>query len=1339
MNTIRKSLERRSLAFKLALAVVGMMLIVLAIGIQSLLVQQSLSDKVQLIHEQGMVGVVNVKNLQIYYTQIGRTIRQAILAPDAKGRELALKQLVHAKAQIPKEIAELRPSILEEAQKQRLARFEEKFAEYTRNVDLAVTLAAKGPAYAYEARALVGALNFQAAGQAANDILEELAHTKEASAALRVQEAQREAAAGVWLAMAIVGGGLLAGLLFGFGVSQSIRLPLYRIRDAVQQLSSDKFDRQLPHTDYPNEIGDLSRAIAVLQQEARQMETERWVKTHIADIAAKLQQARTFTDLTQLFFSSVGPLINLGHGVFYIHEAEQRRLRLISSYAFRERKNIDQYFALGQGLVGQCALERVPMIITEPPADYVHIGSSLGEGVPRALVLRPVLRNDRLLGVLELASFDYSDLRQEALLEGLMPILAMNMEILERSVKAEQLLKETQRQAESMEKQAAHLEEQTVELEAQQKSLKETSANLALLEERSRLILDSVKDGIVGLDAHGLISFANPAGHAMLGFTADEFVGQNMHSLVHHHYADGGDFPKLECRMYLSAQDGQQRTVDDEVLWCKDGSAVPVEYSTTPVYKDGAIVGSVIVYRDITERKQALEKIERGGSMMAALIDSIPDLIFYKDVDGRYTGCNNAFAELIGRNAQDIVGKNAFDLFPPDKAEIFHNKDQELLASMASTSQVEWVAYPDGRRMLLDVVKAPILDGKGQLLGLLGIGRDTTKQKEAEDKLRAAMQLAEEATKAKSDFLANMSHEIRTPMNAIIGMSHLALQTDLDKKQRNYIEKVHRSGENLLGIINDILDFSKIEAGKMSMETIDFHLEDVMDNLANLVGMKAEDKGLELLFNTAAGVPTALKGDPLRLGQILINLGNNAVKFTEQGEIVVGIEKVSEDANGVELHFWVKDSGIGMTPEQCAKMFQSFSQADASTTRKYGGTGLGLAISKNLVEAMGGRIWVESEAGKGSNFHFHARFGLQENQLETRASAKAESQTEAMAQLAGARVLLVEDNEMNQELAQELLRNAGVQVVLANHGQEAVDILANDPNFDGVLMDCQMPVMDGYSATREIRRKPQFKDLPIIAMTANAMAGDKEKVIEAGMWDHIAKPLNVGEMFATIARWIKPRGTKGALPLAVQEASAPAQTPQPDLPGIDVKAGMATTMDNEKLYTRLLVKFRDSQGNFADLFAAARASPDATAAARAAHTLKGTAGNIGAKGVQAAAAELEHAFMINAATEHIDALLAKTLAQLEPVVRGLQGVSTTSVKELKAPVARSNGTAQLQRALERLTGLLKDCDSDAVEALDELVALAQGTPLAARLARVGDAMADFDFDAALTALKQDAA
>ncbi len=967
-----------------------------------------------------------------------------------------------------------------------------------------------------------------------------------------------------------------------------------------------------------------------------------------------------------------------------------------------------------------------------------------------------------------------------------------------------------------------------------------------------------------------------------MDFAVDRFVKFVNNEITEH---------RMEMRM---------KTKSGEPKWVLTvGSAVARDES-------GKVTRMVGIHQDISERKRMEEAAKQQSFLTDIALELTSSGYWYVDYahPDRYFQSERA-AKILGEH---LTPDGLYDL----DSQWFARLQEADMESAALTAE-RYQGAVDGKYDMYDstyAYKRPI-DGKvvwvhanGKLVRdedtkkirfMYGAYQDVTAQRLAESELRRAREAALEATRTKSDFLANMSHEIRTPMNAIIGMSHLALQTNLDKKQRNYIEKVNRSGTNLLGIINDILDFSKIEAGKMSMETIDFRLEDVMDNLANLVGMKAEDKGLELLFSAAPDVPTALQGDPLRLGQILINLGNNAVKFTDTGEIVVGIEKVSEEETGVELHFWVKDSGIGMTPEQCAKMFQSFSQADASTTRKYGGTGLGLAISKNLVEAMHGRIWVESDAGKGSSFHFHVRLGVQTNpqarrmfkaeellgvrvlvvddnasareilstmaktfglevdvawdgaqalsmiaqsdkkelpydlvlmdwkmpvmdgvetvrQLqeehlnrtptvimvtaygreeamgsahergvklnavltkpvtsstlleaigetlgrgiiaETRASEKAGSHSEVMALLAGLKVLLVEDNEMNQELAMELLQNAGMQVVLANHGKEALDILASDPNFDGVLMDCQMPVMDGYTATREIRQYPQFKDLPIIAMTANAMAGDKEKVMEAGMWDHIAKPLNVGEMFATITKWIKPKtevATKTEAAHASNTCVAAQKEPEepapeatakpvpglPTLPGIDVKAGMATTMDNEKLYTRLLIKFRDSQGDFANLFAAARIDPDPTAAARAAHTLKGTAGNIGAKRVQAAAAELEHAYLVDATAQQIDVLLLKTLAELQPVIAGLQAVGAQT-PPAAAPKVETNPeqSAHLQAALERLTVLLNDSDADAGDAVDELLELTKGTQLAFTLKRVEAAVADFDFDAALVAL-----
>ncbi|MFA7280343.1 MAG: PAS domain S-box protein [Sterolibacterium sp.] len=1979
-------LERRRLVHKLTWG--GAVLLALAAGLalHGHYGQRVLNANIHALYETEMLGVANAKDAQFNYAVIGRTLRQAILASDDASRQAALKQLAVARSNITKEISELRQRIVKEENRKSLARFETAFAAYSRDVDAVLMLLPEERLS--EARALVSSKAFQDSGLAANEALEQVVNIKEAAAKVATEESLRFAEHSAQVLLLLLGGGLALGILMGILVGRSILLPSQRVRAAVKQLAVGKLDQVVPHTDYPNDIGGLARSITVLQAEARKMEAQRWVKTHQTEIAADLQSATSFTELSRKFLSGLAPLLQVGHGVFYIYQEEQRRLRLLGSYAYQERKDLHQFFSIGEGLVGQCAMEKAPIVITEPPADYITINSSLGAAPPRAILALPVIRNDKLLAVVELATFKPFDVNEQALIDGLMPMLAMSLEIIERNTRTQMLLEETQRQAENMERQAARLEEQTVEMEAQQREIKATEEwyrgiiesapdgmlvtndqgaiilanpqveamfgyaggelsgnlievlvppeireqhvgwrngfihndkatrvslelrgvrkdgsefpvevglsrlpalgnrgicvcasvrditekrrtrdeierqratmsalidsipdpiyyknpegtylgcnkafaeqigksveevvgridydilppetafsvrnadqeildalvsraseewtdyadgrrvlldtqkapfydakgqllgllgisrditerklaeeNLASLEERSRLILGAVGDGIVGLDIEGRMTFANPAAPAMLGFSAEELIGQPMHALVHHHYADNSEFPREACSMYLTSVDGQPRTADSEVLWRKDGSSVPVEYSTTPVFKDGALVGSVVVFRDITERKAAELALRTSQQQITTLVDSIRSVIFMKDVDGRHLLVNTFYEEATGISKQEILGKTDFEVMPREVAEGIVARDREAMDTRRIVTYEETVPGRDGTTRFFLTTKVPLIDHEGNVYGMCGIATDITERKESEkamveseQRLAAAMQganlglwdwsanpdvlitneiwaemlgytkqeldelygataarwanmvypddfdyavsqftkycngeipeyryemrmktksgepkwvlavgaavsrdeqgkvtrmvgihqdiserksaekamaeqrvamqnildygpvcvafstkgvfryvnpefsemfeakagdpaekiyvnpedrqqlvtelernksvrdremrlvawggqvrdflvtfipfvhegehgvmgwllditerkeaereiikskqLAEEATKAKSDFLANMSHEIRTPMNAIIGMSHLALQTELDKKQRNYIEKVHRAGENLLGIINDILDFSKIEAGKMSMEKIDFRLEDVMDHLANLVGMKTEDKGLELLFNAAPDVPTALVGDPLRLGQVLINLGNNAVKFTETGEIVVGVEKVAQDESSesdeTELHFWVRDTGIGMTPEQCGKMFQSFSQADASTTRKYGGTGLGLAISKNLVELMQGRIWVESEAGKGSSFHFHAKFGLQKDPMprrmfradelfgvrvlvvddnasareilstmaktfglevdaawdgrqalemiaaaekkelpydlvlmdwkmpgmdgvetvqhlqdghltktpavimvtaygreealgsaeqrgvvlktvltkpvtastlleaigevlgrgfvtETRANEKADDYAEAMAKLNGTRVLLVEDNDMNQELATELLGQAGMEVVVANNGQEALDILTRDARFDGVLMDCQMPVMDGYTATREIRKNPVFATLPIIAMTANAMAGDREKVIEAGMWDHIAKPLNVAEMFATIAKWIKPNsatagGADGGN--AMENTTPPVDAPQPigglpPLPGIDVKAGMATTMDNEKLYTRMLVKFRDSQGQFADLFATARMDPDPTACTRAAHTLKGTAGNIGAKGVQAAAGELEQACKEGRPSTEIETLLRKVLDELDPVIAVLQSVGAVSAAATPIAPAPAIPAEELKAELVTLGSLLEDSDSDAGDKLGTLIERLAGHPLAQSLRPVADAVEGFDFDAALALLK----
>jgi PAS domain S-box-containing protein len=1118
------------------------------------------------------------------------------------------------------------------------------------------------------------------------------------------------------------------------------------------------------------------------------------------------------------------------------------------------------------------------------------------------------------------------------------------------------------------------LEDLVKKLESAKEEAVRSQEQFRQSEERSRLLLESTAEGIYGNDAEGVIRFVNPAACQMLGYTAEELLGQPAHSTFHHHYPDGRVYPREQCPMWVAVTQGKSAHVEDEYLWRKDGSGLPVEYRATAMSKDGVVVGCVVSFMDITKRKANERLLRETEEFFRGVLERAPDGLLVVDGDGSIRLANAQCEKLFGYTRDELIGQPVETLVPdnvrprhPELRATFHHapttramggkselqarrKDGSLFpvdiglsplpgrngadiqvavsvrditerkqaqerlreveqfyrsvlerapdaflvvdeggvihlaneqceklfgyARAELVGQSVDILVPDdvrphhpglrasfhrapttramgalrelhGRRkdgslFPVDIALSPVPARDGAGIQVAVSVRDVTERKHAEVELKAAKQKAEDATRMKSMFLANMSHEIRTPMNAIIGLSHLALKTQLSVKQRDYVSKVHNAGTSLLAVINDILDFSKIEAGKLDVETTDFRLDDAISSVTTVTGQKATDKGLEFLAHVAPDTPQFLIGDPHRLGQILTNLVNNSVKFTERGEIVVSAAMLQQTGEKCQLKFSVKDTGIGMTKEQAAKLFQPFTQADMSTTRKYGGTGLGLTVCRRLVELMGGQIWLDSEPGVGTTFTFTVWVGVGQQKgsgkilpeklttmralivddnagardiiddlltgvvahadavasgpeaiaaiqqadgaapydvvfmdwrmpgmdgLQAARTIKADvslkhhpaivmvtafgrdeireeaerlqldgflvkpvtrsmlvdalvttfaeagdhvaavaSATAEGVNLQGLRVLLVEDNEINQQIAVELLEGVGATVDVSRNGREAVDRLVGGPippPYDVVLMDLQMPVMDGHKATAMIRADKRFNELPIFAMTAHATLEERNLCLANGMSGHIAKPIDPALLFDTLGKVARLSTMAASTDRSTRDGAGNTATADlPAIDGLDSADGLRRVAGNMKLYKKLLREFVDQQADAVQQIRAALAKNDTESAIRLAHTLKGVSGSLGAGPVQSAAGTVEKLLRDQAAADATNSALEQLAAALDPFVTRLRAALTSTATTAAAPMP-AVAPARIRAMAEHLKKLFAAFDTNAVTFVEE--------------------------------------
>jgi len=694
---------------------------------------------------------------------------------------------------------------------------------------------------------------------------------------------------------------------------------------------------------------------------------------------------------------------------------------------------------------------------------------------------------------------------------------------------------------------------------------KRAEESLAYERNLLRTLIDNVPSGIYVKDTESRFLVANPAVARLIGVrSSEELLGKT----------DFDFFPKELAQRYRDdeiavMQSGKPMIGSEEPCRTPEGRELWLLTTKAPLRdRTGAVVGMVGMGHDITSRREMEDVLAQERNILRTLIDHIPDLMYVKDAQNRFMVANSSVARLMGAKTPDeLLGKNDFDFYPQDLATAFYEDEQNLIRSGQPLLNHEEVATdPQGNRVWLLTTKVPLRDRNGQVAGIVGIGRDITRRREDEAELLRAKEAAEVASRTKSEFLANMSHEIRTPLNGIVGMTDLALETTLTSEQREYMSTVKSSADILLTVINDILDFSKIEAGKIDLEMEDFNLRDCIENVLKTLSIRADEKGLELLCEIAPEVPEVVRGDSTRLRQIILNLVGNAIKFTSEGEVGVKIRLESADADDHVFHFIVSDTGIGIPPEKQEAIFQPFSQADASTTRKYGGTGLGLTISTRLVGMMGGKIWVESNVGSGAHFHFTIRLGVTDAKpVEIGSIAPPEL-------LRGVRALIVDDNRTNRRILEGMLKRWEMITSSVEGGEEALLELSAAFESGGpyalILTDMHMPGMDGFALIERIRQNPKCKAATIMMLTSAGHRGDAARCKELGVSAYLLKPIRQSELREAIARVLGAKEQAGAIPLITRFSLADAREPSEVLRLLVVEDNAV----NQRLIVRLLEK-----------------------------------------------------------------------------------------------------------------------------------------------------------------------